>query len=392
MQATTFFENISSCRMVDNADFTDGIVALFDDTDASECLHEHEPVDTARFDIHRFVADCQAAMHYVDLHVADAGGSQVLINSLFDSGTQISILKASAVENLSYTVLGKVTLQTFDNRVSVGDLVSFDVKIDGASRYLPIRFVVCTNVSHDCLLSLGDYRRLLDVAGESGTDTEGRCEPTFGVANVGDQVVAGSGEVNSSDDGCDDSKTDDGVLTEFSELIDPNSSQVGELIMEQTNDKSLTGAFALARDGKGGYFLREGLLYHRAQIQGREVDRLVVPMCRRSAWLDLAHGQVGCHSRIHKTKQRRSLIFRWLTIYVCLGSLLEFAKIWSTESAPKSSKLMRWSLALAEYNIEFKYHPGKLNTAADSQPPFPWARGCSRPVGGDCHEMLTCVV
>ena len=37
-----------------------------------------------------------------------------------------------------------------------------------------------------------------------------------------------------------------------------------------------------------------------------------------------------------------------------------------TESAPKSSKLVRWNLALAEYNIEFKYHPGKLNTAADS--------------------------
>jgi len=37
-----------------------------------------------------------------------------------------------------------------------------------------------------------------------------------------------------------------------------------------------------------------------------------------------------------------------------------------TESAPKSSKLMRWSLALAEYDIEFKYHAGKLNLAADS--------------------------
>ena len=37
-----------------------------------------------------------------------------------------------------------------------------------------------------------------------------------------------------------------------------------------------------------------------------------------------------------------------------------------TESAPKSSKLMRWSLALAEYDIEFKYQAGKLNTAADS--------------------------
>jgi len=37
-----------------------------------------------------------------------------------------------------------------------------------------------------------------------------------------------------------------------------------------------------------------------------------------------------------------------------------------TESAPKSSKLMRWSLALAEFNIEFKYKAGKLNIPADT--------------------------
>ena len=37
-----------------------------------------------------------------------------------------------------------------------------------------------------------------------------------------------------------------------------------------------------------------------------------------------------------------------------------------TESAPKSSKLMRWSLALAEFDIEFKYKAGKLNVPADT--------------------------
>ena len=37
-----------------------------------------------------------------------------------------------------------------------------------------------------------------------------------------------------------------------------------------------------------------------------------------------------------------------------------------TESAPKSSKLMRWRLTPAEYDIEFKYHVGSLNIAADS--------------------------
>ena len=36
-----------------------------------------------------------------------------------------------------------------------------------------------------------------------------------------------------------------------------------------------------------------------------------------------------------------------------------------TESAPKSAKLMRWSLAMGEFNVEFKYLSGKKNTVAD---------------------------
>jgi len=35
-----------------------------------------------------------------------------------------------------------------------------------------------------------------------------------------------------------------------------------------------------------------------------------------------------------------------------------------TDSIPKSSKLTRWSLALAEYDAAFKYKAGKLNVAA----------------------------
>jgi hypothetical protein len=35
------------------------------------------------------------------------------------------------------------------------------------------------------------------------------------------------------------------------------------------------------------------------------------------------------------------------------------------ESAPKSSKLMRWSLALQEFDVEFHYRSGKVNEAAD---------------------------
>jgi hypothetical protein len=37
-----------------------------------------------------------------------------------------------------------------------------------------------------------------------------------------------------------------------------------------------------------------------------------------------------------------------------------------TESAPKSSKLTRWALALQEFNISFHYRPGKQNIPADT--------------------------
>jgi hypothetical protein len=36
-----------------------------------------------------------------------------------------------------------------------------------------------------------------------------------------------------------------------------------------------------------------------------------------------------------------------------------------TDSAPKSSKLTRWALALQEFNVIFKYKPGRENSAAD---------------------------
>lgn len=37
-----------------------------------------------------------------------------------------------------------------------------------------------------------------------------------------------------------------------------------------------------------------------------------------------------------------------------------------TETAPKSSKLMRWSLALQDMNVEFKYRVGKEHVVPDT--------------------------
>ena len=36
-----------------------------------------------------------------------------------------------------------------------------------------------------------------------------------------------------------------------------------------------------------------------------------------------------------------------------------------TEAVPKSSKLMRWALAVQEFNVTFRYRAGSQNTVAD---------------------------
>jgi len=39
--------------------------------------------------------------------------------------------------------------------------------------------------------------------------------------------------------------------------------------------------------------------------------------------------------------------------------------LYLTESAPKSPKLMRWSLSAKEFNVVFRYRAGKTNVVAD---------------------------
>ena len=48
-----------------------------------------------------------------------------------------------------------------DNHKSHSDLITLYVRLQNSSKFVPVRFVVCESVSHDCLLSLADYHRLL---------------------------------------------------------------------------------------------------------------------------------------------------------------------------------------------------------------------------------------
>jgi len=96
-----------------------------------------------RFDMDKFIADSDESMHFVDLCISDESGNSVLLKTLFDSGTQLSILKEDLISLLDYEVLDEVKLQVINGNISSGKIILLNAKLAGHNVYVPLRFVVC---------------------------------------------------------------------------------------------------------------------------------------------------------------------------------------------------------------------------------------------------------
>ena len=130
--------------------------------DACECsviddssVAEDVTVTNVQFDLHRFVADSDVSFHFVDLKVRDDEGNTVQVNSLFDSRTQLYVLRQELAENLQYDVVGEVKLRGFDGSISDGKLTVLSTSLANRQTVVLVKFVVCENVNYDvCFLWL----------------------------------------------------------------------------------------------------------------------------------------------------------------------------------------------------------------------------------------------
>ncbi|GFX22489.1 retrovirus-related Pol polyprotein from transposon opus [Trichonephila clavipes] len=67
-----------------------------------------------------------------------------------------------------------------------------------------------------------------------------------------------------------------------------------------------------AKEGKGNYYEVDGYLFHRDKILGESIGQLVIPKCRRTEVLRLAHTSVfSSHMGPKKTLQRNKYSFFW---------------------------------------------------------------------------------
>ncbi|GFX87859.1 retrovirus-related Pol polyprotein from transposon opus [Trichonephila clavipes] len=67
-----------------------------------------------------------------------------------------------------------------------------------------------------------------------------------------------------------------------------------------------------AKEGKGNYYEVDGYLFHRDKILGESIGQLVIPKCRRTEVLKLAHTSVfSSHMGPKKTIERIKYSFFW---------------------------------------------------------------------------------
>ena len=82
---------------------------------------------------------------------------------------------------------------------------------------------------------------------------------------------------------------DDANVDNHTECNESCKLSAESLKQEHENDRSLKVCWDLARRGKSGYFVREGILYRNERIFGHYVEQLVLPQSRRMQAIRLAH-------------------------------------------------------------------------------------------------------
>ncbi|GFX70271.1 retrovirus-related Pol polyprotein from transposon opus [Trichonephila clavipes] len=94
--------------------------------------------------------------------------------------------------------------------------------------------------------------------------------------------------------------------------MDKGSMVADSFRSEQECCAELALVWKYAKEGKGNYYEVDGYLFHRDKILGESIEQLVIPKCRRTEVLRLAHTSVfSSHMGPKKTLERIEYSFFW---------------------------------------------------------------------------------
>ncbi|GFV41910.1 retrovirus-related Pol polyprotein from transposon opus [Trichonephila clavipes] len=127
---------------------------------------------------------------------------------------------------------------------------------------------------------------------------------------------------------------------------------------EQEGCAELALVWKHAKEGKGNYYEVDGYLFHRDKILGESIGQLVIPKCRRTEVLKLAHTSVfSSHMGPKKTLERIKYSFFWEGLRADVKKFCESCKSMSAHSIgpidPPSLKGHKYILRLVDQHTRW---------------------------------------
>ncbi|XP_040069606.1 uncharacterized protein LOC120842535 [Ixodes scapularis] len=234
------------------------------------------------------------------------------INVVIDSGAEISVVREGVVPETDGSS-GKVVLTgAFGNSVSAVlklDPVALPAHyVEYAPREVPLLCAVTDRLvaGVDMLLTPDDY--------ESLRANRGTTEAGHGYQRTGDALHNEDDETSLSSDvaaavgAIVGVENVDGLA--LGPLLPPLSSP--RFRSSQISDETLKSSWEQAGSSTHGMFVKDGLLFHREEVNGKLVKQLVLSLEKRPKVLEMGHGSMRAgHLRERKTKARVMMSFYW---------------------------------------------------------------------------------
>ncbi|GFX43837.1 retrovirus-related Pol polyprotein from transposon opus [Trichonephila clavipes] len=250
-----------------------------------------------------------------------------LVHALVDSGTEITVIKKDLVPGISVEGTSTIYLKGIFGPAVKCPLV-----------YVPIGLATGgqVNVVHQQVLCA-----LAEVLVEDVLLPPDVLDMLGGAQSEENSLAQSSQDLRVDSGNVDETKVSSGILPEKAqEHIEDSQrnitscrNEVGTLgtkdeevtaemdkgIMvadsfrsEQEGCAELALVWKYAKEGKGNYYEVDGYLFHRDKILGESIGRLVIPKCRRTEVLKLAHTSVfSSHMGPKKTLERIKYSFFW---------------------------------------------------------------------------------
>ncbi len=258
-----------------------------------------------------------AELQYVKVQFNEAPG--VVVTGIADSGAEMPVIDSAILNDYidNIPVVGTVKLRGLFGQPVTAKVIQLNIAPEGAKQdgYIPILCAVCDEVNEPLILSTNVTCRLFDCMHSKVLNTLVQNE--MSAANNSPQVlsvvpneidVSHVRPIDREESICVDSPPDNAELVDCDAAGDiPTETGVAtssELRREQTNDDTLKPCWILARAGRAGYFIDDGLLYRHETIYGQKIRLLCVPIGRRRQVLRLAHDIAGAHLASRKTRDR----------------------------------------------------------------------------------------